>query len=137
MIIGLEWIVIALGFITFVLVAVGLWLMTRAEVASAVCACLALICVIAFFVLDCGVCKAQANVEKNYINYLKLQTMVVQYEDLNELEQSKVVNDVMTYRLWYERNKSDLENEWSFKGSSDYAKEFDFSQEFVNVLIGG
>lgn len=131
MIIGLEWIVIDLGFVIFVLVAIGLWLMTRAEVASAVCACLALICVIAFFILDCGVCKAQANVEKNYINYLKLQTMVVQYDDLDVLEQYKVADDVMTYNLWYERNKSDLGNEWSFKGSSDYAKEFD------HIVIGG
>lgn len=131
MIIGLEWIVIALGFITFVLVAVGLWIMTRAEVASVVCACCAIVCIIAFFVLDCGVCKAQANVEKNYINYLKLQTRVVQYEDLDVLEQYKVADDVMTYNLWYEKNKSDLENEWSFKGSSNYAKEFDY------IVIGG
>ena len=137
MIIGLEWIIIALGFITFVLVAVGLWLQCRAEVVSAVCACLALICIIAFFILNCGVTKAQANVEKHYIDYLKLQTRVVQYEDLDLLEQCEVYNDVMTYKLWYERNKSDLENEWSFKGSSDYAKEFDFPQEFVDVLIGG
>ena len=137
MIIGLEWIIIALGFITFVLVAVGLWLQCRAEVVSAVCACLALICIIAFFILNCGVTKAQANVEKHYIDYLKLQTRVVQYEDLDLLEQCEVYNDVMTYKPWYERNKFDLENEWSFKGSSDYAKEFDFPQEFVDVLIGG
>lgn len=131
MIIGLEWIIIALGFITFVLVAVGLWLQCRAEVVSAVCACLALVCIIAFFVLECGVCKAQANVEKHYIDYLKLQTRVVQYDDLDMLEQYKVDTDVMTYNLWYERNKSDLANEWSFKGSSDYAKEFDY------IVIGG
>lgn len=137
MIIGLEWIVIALGFITFVLVPVGLWLQYRAEVVSAICACLALVSIVAFFIISCGITKAQANVEKNYINYLKLQTRVVQYDDLDVLEQSKVVNDVMTYRLWYERNRSDLENEWSFKGSSNYAKEFDFPQEFVDVLIGG
>lgn len=131
MIIGLEWIVIALGFITFVLVTVGLWLQYRAEVVSAICACLALVSIVAFFILSCGITKAQANVEKNYINYLKLQTMVVQYEDLDMLEQYKVADDVMTYNLWYEKNKSDLENEWSFKGSSNYAKEFDY------IVIGG
>ena len=137
MIIGLEWIAIALGFITFVLVAVGLWLMTRAEVVSAICACMALVSIVAFFILSCGITKAQANVEKNYINYLKLQTRAVQYDDLDVLEQYKIADDVMTYNIWYERNKSDLENEWSFKGSSNYAKEFDFPQEFVDVLIGG
>jgi hypothetical protein len=131
MIIGLEWIVIALGFVTFILVAVGLWLQCRAEVVSAICACLALISIVAFFILSCGITKAQANVEKNYINYLKLQTRVVQYEDFDVLEQYKVADDVMTYNLWYERNKSDLENEWSLKGSSTYAKEFDY------IVIGG
>lgn len=131
MIIGLEWIVIALGFVTFILVAVGLWLQCRAEVASAICACLALVSIVAFFILSCGITKAQANVEKNYINYLKLQTRVVQYDDLDVLEQYKIADDVMTYNLWYERNKSDLETEWSFKGSSNYAKEFDY------IVIGG
>lgn len=131
MIIGLEWIVIALGFVTFILVAVGLWLQCRAEVVSAICACLALVSIVAFFILSCGITKAQANVEKNYINYLKLQTRVVQYEDLDEPEQLKVATDVYTYTIWYEKNKSDLENEWSFKGSSNYAKEFDY------IVIGG
>ena len=131
MIIGLEWIVITLGFITFVLVAVGLWLQCRAEVVSAICACLALVSIVAFFILNCGITKAQANVEKNYINYLKLQTRVVQYDDLDVPEQYKIADDVMTYNLWYERNKSDFENEWSFKGSSNYAKEFDY------IVIGG
>lgn len=131
MIIGLEWIVIALGFATFVLVAVGLWLQYRAEIVLAICACLALVSIVAFFILSCGITKAQANVEKNYINYLKLQMRVVQYDNLDVLEQYKVADDVMTYNLWYERNKSDLENEWSFKGSSNYAKEFDY------IVIGG
>ena len=131
MIIGLEWIVIALGFITFVLVAVGLWLQYRAEVVSAICACLALVSIVAFFIISCGITKTQDNVEKNYINYLKLQTRVVQYDDLDVLEQYKIADDVMTYNLWHEKNKSDLENEWSFKGSSNYAKEFDY------IVIGG
>ena len=74
---------------------------------------------------------AQANVEKHYVDYLKLQVQLAKYDDLNMLEQYKVSTDVMTYNLWYERNKSDLENEWTFKGSSDYAKEFDY------IIIGG
>ena len=74
---------------------------------------------------------AQANVEKHYINYLKLQIQVAQYDDLNPAEQYKVSTDVMTYNLWYERNKSDLENEWTFEGTSGYAKEFDY------IVIGG
>jgi hypothetical protein len=131
MIIGLEWIVIALGFATLVLVAVGLWLQYRAEVVSAICACLALVSIIAFGILSCVLLTAQDNVEEHYIDYLKLQTRVVQYEDLDEFNKYSVIDDVMTYNLWYERNKSDLENEWSFKGTSTYAKEFDY------IVIGG
>ena len=75
--------------------------------------------------------SAQANVEKHYIDYIKLQVQVAKYDDLDIFEQYEVRDDVMTYNLWYEKNKSDLENEWSFKGTSDYAKEFDY------IVIGG
>ena len=84
-----------------------------------------------------GLKSAQDNVQKHYVEYLKLQTRAAQYEDLDYPEQHKVREDIRTYTLWYERNKSDLENEWSFKGTSTYAKEFDFPQEFIDVLIGG
>jgi type II secretory pathway pseudopilin PulG len=78
-----------------------------------------------------GLKSAQDNVQKHYVEYLKLQTQVAQYDDLDVLEQYKVRDDVMTYNLWYERNKSDLETEWSLKGTSTYAKEFDY------IVIGG
>jgi hypothetical protein len=60
-----------------------------------------------------------------------LQVQVAQYDDLDVLEQYKVHDDVMTYNLWYERNKSDLDNPWTLKGTSDYAKEFNY------IVIGG
>lgn len=34
------------------------------------------------------------------------------------------MNDVMTYNLWYERNKADLENPWNFKSAAGC--EFDY-----------
>jgi NADH:ubiquinone oxidoreductase subunit 4 (subunit M) len=34
------------------------------------------------------------------------------------------LNDVMTYNLWYEKNKEDLENPWNFKSSAGC--EFDY-----------
>ena len=131
MIIGLEWIVIIGGFITILSMCLGLAFQYKAEVFSAICACVALLSVIVFGVFTVGIGNAQSNVEEHYIDYLKLQTQVAKYDDLDMLEQFKVNDDVMTYNLWYERNKSDLENEWSFKGSSGYAKEFDY------IIIGG
>jgi hypothetical protein len=131
MIIGLEWIVIALGIITFI--SLGLASFTcnthaKLSICAAVLAGLALCGTLGLFT---GLMSAQANVDRQYTNYLQLQMKVIQYDDLNALEQYKVSADVMTYNLWYERNKSDLENEWSFKGTSIYAKEFDY------LVIGG
>jgi hypothetical protein len=73
-----------------------------------------------------GLKHAQNNVQEHYVEYLKLQTKVVQYEDLDFIEQYEVLEDVITYNNWYDRNKAYLENEWSFKGTSTYAKEFDY-----------
>ena len=53
------------------------------------------------------------------------------YDKLNMFEQYGIYDEVITYNLWYERNKSDLENVWTPKGSSNYAKEFDY------IVIGG
>jgi c-di-AMP phosphodiesterase-like protein len=137
MIIGLEWLVVVL-FASFILLwVVSLLVHTVAEKLSTVLVVLAVVCECACGVFYIGTISAQNNIEEHYVDYLKLQVQVAQYDDLDVLEQPKVVNDVITYQLWYERNKSDLENEWSFKGSSNYAKEFDFPQEFVDVLIGG
>lgn len=97
----------------------------------AILASLATISLFGSLALFAGISSAQDYVEEHYIDYLKLQVQVAKYDDLDILEQSKVNTDVLTYKFWYERNKSDLENEWSFKGSSDYAKEFDY------IIIGG
>jgi hypothetical protein len=131
MIIGLEWLVIVLFASFIILWVVGLLVHNSAEKLSTVLVVLAVVCECACGALCIGVMSAQKNIKEHFIDYLKLQTKVVQYEDLDVLEQYKVADDVMTYNLWYERNKSDLENEWSFKGSSNHAKEFDY------LVIGG
>lgn len=132
MIIGLEWIAIILLLVSFVLLfAVGLIVHSSAETVATVLEVLALICGISIAVLVIGLSSAQNIVEEHYIDYIELQTKVARYDDLDVLEQYKVSTDVATYNLWYERNKSDLENEWTFKGTSDYAKEFDY------IVIGG
>lgn len=131
MIIGLEWLVVVL-FASFILLwIVSLLVHTIAEKLSTVLVVLAVVGECVCGALCIGVISAQKNIKEHFIDYLKLQTRVVQYDDLDVLEQYKVADDVMTYNLWYERNKSDLKNEWSFKGSSNYAKEFDY------IVIGG
>ncbi len=131
MIIGLEWLVVVL-FASFILLwIVGLIVHNSTEKLSTVLVVLAVVCECACGVFYIGTMSAQNSIEEHYVEYLKLQTAVVQYDDLDVLEQYTVQDDVMTYNLWYERNKSDLENEWSFKGTSGYAKEFNY------IVIGG
>lgn len=131
MIIGLEQVSIIL-FISFIaLWLIGLVVHSTAERLSIILVVLAVVCEVVCGGLVIGLMNAQNNIEEHYVDYLKLQAQVAKYDDLDMLEQYKVDTDVMTYNLWYEKNKSDLENEWSFKGSSDYAKEFDY------IVIGG
>ena len=132
MIVGLElmcvicWIVGAVLLIGCVLFA-GF----RKTKPAAVFATFATIVMVFSLLIYGGISLAEDAVEAKYIDYLKLQVQVAKYDDLDMLEQYKVFDDVMTYNLWYERNKYDLENEWTFKGTSSYAKEFDY------IVIGG
>ncbi len=127
MIIGLEHVSFWILILAFLLALAAIIL----RKGWAVLASLATILLFGSLGMYAGLTSAQSDIEDQYINYLKLQTKVVQYEDLDMIEQYKVRDDVMTYNLWYERNKSDLENEWSFKGTSGYAKEFNY------IVIGG
>jgi hypothetical protein len=126
MIIGLEWIIIALGVAFLILWILGCSLHGCLEKLSTVLVSFALACEVGFVVLSICIIKTQTNIEEQYMDYLKLQTRVAQYDDLDMLEQYEVSNDVTTYNLWYERNKSDLENPWTLKGTSSYAKEFNY-----------
>jgi uncharacterized membrane protein YoaK (UPF0700 family) len=126
MIIGLEWICFALLFVALASILLARFTdeaFTRLSIFMAALSALSLVSSICLF---CGLKNAQDNVQEHYVDYLKLQIQVAQYEDLDMLEQYKVATDVMTYNLWYENSKADLENEWSLKGSSDYAKEFNY-----------
>lgn len=127
MIIGLE-------HICFGLLIVALLLCLAAIILKkgwVILASLATISLFSSLALFAGISSAQDYIAEHYVDYLKLQVQVAKYDDLDMLEQYKVRDDVMTYNLWYEKNESDLENEWSFKGTSEYAKEFDY------IIIGG
>ena len=131
MIVGLERVAIIL-FISFIaLWIIGLVVHSGNERLSTVLVVLAVVCELTCGGITIGLMSAQNNVEEHYVDYLKLQVQVAKYDDLDMLEQYKVSTDVMTYNLWYNRNKSDLENEWTPKGTSAYAKEFDY------IVIGG
>ena len=131
MIVGLEWVSLGLA-ITVVLCLVCCFIAAaKSKPIAGIFAALWVVLEIASLALSCALSNAKANVTEHYIDYLKLQVQVAKYDDLDMLEQYKVRDDVMTYNLWYERNKSDLKNEWTFKGTSNYAKEFDY------ISIGG
>ena len=133
MIVGLEWLIILLlaGFIILWAASAVSHYGYKKYTLSIILAILATVCGLTCVGINFGLLSAQKNVESHYIEYCQLQTYVAKYDELDMLEQFKVNDDVMTYNLWYERNKSDLENEWSWKGTSDYAKEFDY------IIIGG
>lgn len=132
MIIGLEYLILGLFIgglvLLFVAVILGSFKMYKT---SGMLTGITVAAVLISISLYAATMSAQDNIEEHYVDYLKLQVQVARYEDLDVLEQYGVYDDVMTYNLWYERNKSDLENEWSFKGTSAYAKEFDY------IVIGG
>jgi membrane-bound ClpP family serine protease len=132
MIIGLEYLILGLmGLCLIILVVAIIFGKLEYYTYAGVLAAFAAVIAIGDICLYAATMNAQDDVEKQYVEYLKLQTAVVQYEELDLLEQYEVYNDVMTYNTWYNLNKADLENEWSFKGSSGYAKEFDY------IVIGG
>lgn len=132
MIIGLEYLILGLmGLCLITLVVATIFGKLEHYTYAGILAAFAAVIAIGDICLYAATMNAQDNVQEHYVEYLKLQTRVVQYDDLDILEQYSIQDDVMTYNLWYERNKSDLENEWSFKGTSTYAKEFDY------IVIGG
>lgn len=132
MIIGLEYLILGLmGLCLITLVVAIIFGKLEHYTYAGILAAFAAVIAIGDICLYAATMNAQDNVQEHYVEYLKLQTRVVQYDDLDILEQYSIQDDVMTYNLWYERNKSDLENEWSFKGTSTYAKEFDY------IVIGG
>lgn len=132
MIIGLEYLILGLlGLSLITLVVAAIFAKLEHYTYAGILVAFVVVLSIGDICLYAATMNVQDKVEKQYVEYLKLQTRVVQYEDLDELEQYKVQDDVMTYNLWYERNKSDLGNEWSIKGTSTYAKDFDC------LVIGG
>lgn len=129
--VGLEWVSLSLTVTVVICLVCCFIAAAKSKPIAGVFAALWIVSEIASLALGFALSNARANVTEHYVDYLELQIRVAQYDDLDVLEQYKVHDDVMTYNLWYERNKSDLENEWTPKGTSYYAKEFDY------IVMGG
>lgn len=129
--VGLEWVSLGLTITVVICLVCCFIAAAKSKPIAGVFAALWIVSEIASLALGFVLSNARADVTEHYVDYLELQVQIAQYDDLDWAEQFKVNDDVMTYNLWYERNKSDLENEWTPKGTSYYAKEFDY------IVIGG
>ena len=64
----------------------------------------------------------RSNIESKYDWYLEIRLKYAESEGIEKMYLE--MNDVMTYNLWYERNKEDLENPWNLKNAA--GREFDY-----------
>ena len=62
------------------------------------------------------------NIRDKYDWYIETR---LKYAEAEGIEKEYIeMNDVMTYNLWYELNKEDLENPWNLKSAA--GREFDY-----------
>ena len=62
------------------------------------------------------------NIEDKYDWYMETRIKYAEAEGIEKMYLE--MTDVMTYNLWYEKNKEDLENPWNFKSAAGC--EFDY-----------
>lgn len=62
------------------------------------------------------------NIEDKHDWYIETRLKYAEAEGIEKMYLE--MNDVMTYNLWYEKNKEDLENPWNFKSAAGC--EFDY-----------
>ena len=62
------------------------------------------------------------NIWDKYDWYIETRLRYAEAEGIEKMYLE--MNDVMTYNLWYEKNKEDLENPWNFKSAA--CCEFDY-----------
>ena len=62
------------------------------------------------------------NIHDKYDWYMETRLKYAESEGIEKMYLE--MNDVMTYNLWYERNKEDLENPWNLKNAAGC--EFDY-----------
>lgn len=84
---------------------------------------MSLFLVVAFGIgMPLGIC--QQNIQDKHDWYIETRLKYAEAEGIEKMYLE--MNDVMTYNLWYERNKADLEDPWNFKSAAsckfDYIK---------------
>lgn len=62
------------------------------------------------------------NIYDKYDWYIETRLKYAEAEGIEKMYLE--MNDVMTYNLWYEKNKDDLEDPWNFKSAAGY--KFDY-----------
>ena len=71
------------------------------------------------------------SVQDKYDWYIEIRLKYAEAEGVEKMYLE--MTDVMTYNLWYEQNKEDLENPWNFKSAAgcefDYIKVGDLYEE--------
>ena len=67
-----------------------------------------------------GICRQ--NILDKYDWYIETRLKYAEAEGIEKMYLE--MNDVMTYNLWYEKNKDDLEDPWNFKSAAGC--EFDY-----------
>jgi hypothetical protein len=84
------------------------------------CGVAVLVCCMAGVGIPLGIVKQ--NIHDKHEWYIETR---LKYAEAEGLEKERLrLDDVMTYNLWYEKNKADLENPWNFKSAAGC--EFDY-----------
>ena len=108
---------IPLCFISLIIINMAnrkLWVITG------VCLCSICFAVVLGIGIPLGLCKE--NIYDKHDWYIETR---LKYAEAEGIEKEYLeMTDVMTYNLWYERNKEDIENPWNFKSVAEC--EFDY-----------
>ena len=126
MIIGLEWLII--GFLILALSCIITMILCNIK-SEKLTAFILLMCTLSLVfsgILHMSIIEGQKEVKTQYYSYVTLQLRAYNYNDLSVLEKYELTTDIMKYNLWYEKNKSNLQNIWTVKGTCELARELNY-----------
>lgn len=112
----MNWLIIVLCAIPLCIISAIIAANAKSTACLITSACIVAMCldVLIGIGLPLGMCKQ--NIYDKYDWYLETR---LRYAEAEGIEKEYLeMTDVMTYNLWYERNKADLENPWNFKSAA-------------------
>jgi hypothetical protein len=118
----MNWLFIVLCSIPVGIIAVIIFANTKktAWMITSTCVMASFICVVFVIGMPLSFCKQ--NIYDKYDWYIETRLKYAEAEGIEKMYLE--MNDVMTYNLWYEKNKEDLEDPWNFKSAAGC--EFDY-----------